>query len=576
MRQNLARASACVRPFPRVSGWTGLAAMSVLALAACGGGGDGGSGPTATPSATTTTTTTTTTPPATPAPLLVSGLDQSCSGCGAASASSYAGAGTGIWGRAPGSSDMDVQYAISGVAGRSISLMLTNLSSMLVAMPASVSSSVAADMLSPQALSVVSDAEATQRAIGEYNRAGWVDTLQNGPAPRLSTMGVSAPLSATVGLAVGAQKSWYHTDKTTRPATLRTQVTAPGNVRVNFWVEDAEFTAGNITQAMVDGLAAAFANSGGIYDKLVNIGGPVWGPNSYGGTMLPDGQPLDIVILNFNRDGQPFGTVGYFWSMHNFLKSSAQNSNEAISLYLDSETLSLGGASGLQSVKTVMAHEGTHMQNFYRRQVSMGAAYAYDTWLEEMTAMQMEDFQSHDIDPTYNPIRDLRLPDFYRYGAYNCNVLQFTGFGASCESYSVSGSLGGFLDRQLGLAFYKDLLTRATADSKTVLDQAIRAARPGWTFEQALLNWKVTTTAALPAASAPTGFGYPGRTDGTYVLPQIDPSLPAYAALRKLPAIAPIFLQGYGTYAAARSDSNGVYSDKVRVPAGAALSVVVY
>ncbi|HBD39230.1 MAG TPA: hypothetical protein DC084_37265, partial [Cupriavidus sp.] len=51
---------------------------------------------------------------------------------------------------------------------------------------------------------------------------------------------------------------------------------------------------------------------------------------------------------------------------------------------------------------------------------------------------------------------------------------------------------------------------------------------------------------------------------------------PAYAALRKLPAIAPIFLQGYGTYAAARSDSNGVYSDKVRVPAGAALSVVVY
>ncbi|MEK7320423.1 MAG: hemagglutinin, partial [Pseudomonadota bacterium] len=176
--------------------------MSVLALAACGGGGDGGSGPTATPS--TATTTTTTTPPAAPAPLLVTGLDQSCSGCGAASASSYAGIGTGIWGRAPGSSDMDVQYAISGVAGRSISLMLTNLSNTLVAMPASVSSSVAADMLSPQALSVVSDAEATQRAIGEYNRAGWVDTLQNGPEPRLSTMGVSAPLSATVGLAVGA------------------------------------------------------------------------------------------------------------------------------------------------------------------------------------------------------------------------------------------------------------------------------------------------------------------------------------------------------------------------------------
>ncbi len=291
---------------------------------------------------------------------------------------------------------------------------------------------------------------------------------------------------------------------------------------------------------------------------------------------MPDGQPLDSGILNFNQDGKPFGTVGYFWSMHNFLKSSAPNSNEAISLYLDSETMALGGAKGLQSIKTVMAHEGTHMQNFYRRQVKMGPAYAYDTWLEEMTAMQMEDFQSHDIDPTYNPIRDVRLPDFYRYSDYNCNLLQFTGFGAICESYAVSGSFGGFLDRQLGLPFYKDLLTRATTGSKDALDQAIRAAQPGWTFEQALLNWKVTTTTALPAASAPAGFGYPAWSDGTFVLPQIDPSLPGYAALRKLPAAVPAFLQGYGTYAAARSDSNGVYSDKVRVPAGAALSVVVY
>jgi len=575
MRRNTARASARARLFP---GWTRLIAMSALALAACGGGGDGGSG-SAAPASTTTTTTTTTNAPAAPAPLQVSGLDQDCSGCGAATASSYGGAGTGIWGRATSGSDMDVQYAISGVAGRSISLMLTNLSSVSLAMPASISSNMVADMLSPQALSAVSDSEATQRAIGEFNRAGWVDALQRGgSAPMLSTQSVAAapPLSSTIGLTTGATKSWYHSDGTWRPATMRTQMTASDGVKVNFWVEDVEFSAGHITQAMVDGLAATYAGTGGIYDRLVGIGGPVWGPNSYASSLLPAGQPVDIVILNFNRDNQPFGTIGYFWSMHNFLQSAAPNSNQAISLYMDSETMSLGGTPGMQSIRTVMAHESTHMQNFYRRQVSMGPAYAYDTWLEEMTAMQMEDFQSNAIDPTYNPIRDVRLPDFYRYSDYNCNLLQFTGFGATCESYAVSGSLGGFLNRQLGLAFYKDLLTRAASTSKGVLDQAIRAAQAGWTFEQALLNWKVTTATAMPAASAPTGFGYPSRTDGTFVLPLIDLSLPGYAALRKLPAAVPSFLQGYGTYAAARSDSNGVYSDKVRVPAGAALSVVVY
>jgi len=111
---------------------------------------------------------------------------------------------------------------------------------------------------------------------------------------------------------------------------------------------------------------------------------------------------------------------------------------------------------------------------------------------------------------------------------------------------------------------------------KDALDQAIRAAQQSWTFEQALMNWTVATTTAPPAALAPTGFGYPAWTDGTFVLDQIDPSMPVYAALRKLPAAVPSFLQGYGTYAGTRSDSNGVYSDKVFVPAGAALLMVAY
>lgn len=556
---------------PFSTGLTALAAATALALAACGGGGgDGG---------TTTTTTAQAAPPATAEPLLVNGLDQACSTCGAATASSYAGTDVGVWGyRSQSSATTDVQYAISGVAGKSIWLQLANLTDTAAALPSATSSKVAAEMIAPQSLSQASADEATQRAIGEYNRKGWADATRPSGDPMLSTLSAPAPLAAgigTVGMNENATRSWYHTDGTLRPATLRKQVVASDGTKVNVWVETAE--AANVTDSMVLDLATTFAGSGMVYDRLLDLGGKVWGANQFGTSMLPAGVPVDIVVLNFNRDGKAYGTVGYFWGLHNFLKSKEANSNESISLYLDSETMSVGAADGMRSIKTTMAHEATHMQNFYRRQVTMGAEHAYDTWLEEMTAMQMEDFLSGVIVSNHNPIRDVRLPDYYRYSDYNCNLTTFTGFGVSCESYAVSGSLGGFLDRQLGIGFFRDLLARPGTDSRTVLGNAIKAARTDWNLEQALINWRATTNSNMPMDRTPAGYGYPQWTDGVYALPAIDPSAATYTMLRKLPAAAPSMLQGYASYIATRSANNsGVYSDKVRVPAGVALSVVVY
>ncbi|RZT42983.1 M30 family zinc metallopeptidase [Cupriavidus agavae] len=548
-----------------------VAAAAALALAACGGGGgdDGAAATTAQAAAA---------PAEAPAgPLLVTGLSQTCSGCGAATSSTYAGGGVGTWGY-PNTTggDVDVQYAITGVAGKTIALQLANLGANGVALP-TLSASVMAERLSPQSLSVESDEEATQRAIREFNRKGWVDGTQAASGAMKSTLAAPAPLAAslgTAGMTEGASRSWYHTDGTLRPATLRRQVTTGDGTRVNIWVETAESAA--VTNNMVLELANTFAGPGLLYDRLVNVGGAVWGANAFNGTLLPAGMPIDIVVLNFNHDNKPYGTVGYFWGVHNFLKAREARSNEAVSLYLDSETLSLGATGGMQSIKTTMAHEGTHMQNFYRRQVSMGSEFAYDAWLEEMTAMQMEDFLSGAIVSGYNPIGDVRLPDYYRYSDYNCNLLDFTGFGATCESYAVSGSFGGFLNRQLGVAFFRDLLTRRTANSKQVLGEAISAARPGWTFDTAFVNWRATTNSSMPAARTPDEYGYPAWTDGTFTLPALDPSASKYTTLRKLPATAPAALLSLGSYIAPRSDSNGVYSDKVRVPAGVTLSVVVY
>nr|WP_315597880.1 hemagglutinin [uncultured Cupriavidus sp.] len=564
MRRRITRAGA---RFHLSTGMTAVAASTVLALTACGGGGDGGGASTVAQAATTTSSSD---------PLLVNGLDQACNTCGAATASTYSGTNVGIWGKSnPSASAIDLQYSISGVAGKSISLQLSNLGDAAVTMPAGMSSNVAAEMISPQALSVASTEEATQRAIGEFNRAGWLDATRSASDPMLNTLAAPAPMAVSIGtsgLGEGTVRSWYHSDKSTRTATLRKQVTAGDGTKVNVWVENAE--AANVTDAMVVELANAFAGSGMLYDRLVSVGGAVWGANDYGTSMLPAGMPVDIVVLNFNNDGKAYGTVGYFWGLHNFLKSKEANSNESISLYLDSETLSLGGADGMRAIKTTMAHEGTHMQNFYRRPVKMGPSYAYDTWLEEMTAMQMEDFLSGIIVTGYNPIRDVRLPDYYRYSDYNCNLTVFTGFGVSCESYAVSGSFGGFLNRQLGVGFFRDLLARRTTNSKQVLSDAISAA--GWSFDTALVNWRATTNSNMPAGRTPGNYGYPAWTDGTFTLPAIDPSAAAFTTLRKLPATAPSMLQGYGSYIAPRSDSNGTYSDKVRVPAGVTLSVVVY
>ncbi|KAF7963497.1 hypothetical protein AWV80_09075 [Cupriavidus sp. UYMU48A] len=199
--------------------------------------------------------------------------------------------------------------------------------------------------------------------------------------------------------------------------------------------------------------------------------------------------------------------LGYFYARNNLLRDSTNPySNQSVSLYLDTETLYLGGASGMKQIQMTMAHEGMHMQNFYRRGVVGGPQYMFDTWLEEASAMMMEDFASLNVDITYNNVRDLRMPDYigYKAGSYNCSLTNWTPYGASCDSYSVSGSLGGFLNRQLGLAFYKNLLAnRSTTDSLTALDTAIKSVAPTSSLAQQFNRFATTTASLMASGSSP-------------------------------------------------------------------------
>ncbi|MGO4327396.1 hemagglutinin [Cupriavidus sp. 2TAF22] len=543
--------------------------LAAAMLAACGGGG--GDAP---------ATQATASPPVVPVPSVPApALAPACSGCGAVDGSNYAGSGTGIWEASnTAGTAADLSVAIGGVNGKAVTLLYTNgaTAQPMPALSLSVIQPVVGNLSiqSAQATGSSQD-EQTLRDISEFNRSGWAALAGTKHTASFSGMAPPPPQASVIG----DVKSWYHTDGTRHSATLERSVPGQDGTIVNFWVETTEWTptGSKISNTIVDSLASGFAGAGGIYDMLTSVGGPMWGPHSYSNLISGTGQPVDIVILNFDNNNTPYGTVGYFWGLHNLKNTSDARSNESLSLYLDSETLYLGGAEGLKSMKMTMAHEGMHMQNFYRRGVKAGPQYAFDTWLEEMSAMMMEDFASYTVDATFNAIRDVRFRDYVSYGNgnFNCNLMSFTGFGATCESYSVSGSFGGFLDRQLGLAFYKDLLSRTSStDSKTVLDQSIKTARADSGFEQELLRWSVTSNSLMPAASSPARFGYPARVEGGFTLPLIDPD--KYRATRKLPGSVAPTLQPYGSFPVVRTNTGATFSETVRIPAGATLSVVVY
>jgi hypothetical protein len=313
---------------------------------------------------------------------------------------------------------------------------------------------------------------------------------------------------------------------------------------------------------------------------LVRVGGPLWGEHGMSQLIAGSGQPLDIFIVNITPDHQPYGLVGYFWGLNNFKAGSGDlaYSNESLSLYLDSETLYLDGENGVKQISTVMAHEGMHMQNFYRRGVKMGADYTFDTWLEEMSALMMEDWASFNIDPTHNAIRDSRYPYYLSYngaGSYNCGLTEWTPMGATCESYAVTGSFGGFLNRQFGLDFYKALLaSTGVKDSTQILDQAIKSRRPESGIGEELRRFTAASAGLIPLGAGIAGYSMPARSEDVFSLPAIDPASIG-AGNRKLPQSAPSLLQPLASFPVIRSNIAGTYSETVRVPPGSTLSVIV-
>ncbi|BCG01296.1 hypothetical protein PPGU19_058640 [Paraburkholderia sp. PGU19] len=546
-----------------------------LSLAACGGGG--GSAPVSNTAKGTPTA-------SSPSNVAADGkLHAACQACSAADDSTYSGSCAGIWQAInPSASALDVPVSIKGLSGQNVTLVFTNESTSTQTMSSiALSANRSASIMRAQsqvAASPVTSESPTLAAIRDFNYQGWTSLATNQVAAiaRYSTNGAT-----TTSYRIGDTRTFNYADNSPRTTTLAQTATTSDGTVVNLWVESGELGATKISPQIVTSLITQDAQAGGIYHMLVRVGGPLYGPNSQSSLIDGTHQPIDLVVMNFDNNGQPYGLLGYFWALNDFKKGAGElaYSNESISLYLDSETLYLGGTYGMNQMLTTMVHESMHMQNFYRRSVQMGAQYAFEPWLEEMSAMMMEDWASGTIVPGYNTIRDARFVTYMTYaghGSYNCGLTTWTPYSTDCESYAVNGSFGGYLNRRFGMSFYQPLLTNKNhTASIDILNEVIGNAQAGATAPSMLRDFAAAASGLVPLSTNVAGFSLPARSENCFTLPAIDPTSLYNGVTRDLPGAVPATLAVPGTFPVVRSRVSGTYSEAVRVPVGATLSVVV-
>lgn len=521
----------------------------------------------------------------------VSTVTPACTDCGALAPTLYAGRGTGVWAYTNASDQpVTVPVAIGTLPGNDVTLVFSNDSGQPLSQPQSEPVSPTAAQSSPasaqvpqMAMNRVAVAYAgvsTADRIRAFNTRGFIERLERlkarkgAPPMAADTLDGGSRLPSVIDSQPGAERPWYTDDGEPRDTTLRRQTTTRDGVVVNVWLEDSAYGPGQVTDAMLDAIATIYARRDGIRDFLVDIGGPMWGPHTESDLIAPDRQPINIVLLRLAEEG----TAGYFLAANAFVNepgTETSTSNEAVAVFLNTATLSGDRPDGMRTTIQTLVHESLHMQNFYRRPVRLGADYALADWLDEGSAVMVQDYATHILGDGYNEVRDYRLPQYLTTPMYGCSVTVWPKAGDACDGYGVWGAWGGFLNRQLGMPFFRKLLNDSThTASEQVLDAAIRAVRPESGMVPELRRWAASVGALVPAAAVPGGYGYPARTDADYPLPAID--LQTQVATRKLPAELQDKLAPYAMAPVVRRQVKGTYRESVTVPPRTTLSVVIH
>lgn len=539
----------------------GLAVLALALVHACGGGGD-------TPSGTSLSL---------PTPAGVVLADRwavDCQDCGALDANTYAGKGAGVWFfRNAGSQPVDVPVRISGLTGQNVLLVYSNEGATAVALPTLQLNTTSAGVAAGASVAGRAASDPAPEAISQANERLLGDLLKQ--RETYLAAGGSRPLvaaGAAPALSEGASRTVVDPYRgETLTLTLRKRLsTLDGAYKVNLWVDDREFGAGKMSAATLAQFADYFAGAvdRNIYSLASGLIGKPWGEHGYA-NLIDANQDLNLVFYNSNSAGW----AGYYAASEQVRKAWYAKSNQWLALYIASDSLYEGGSTGsLRWAASTMAHELTHMIHFYQRAVVRGQGF--DLWLNEMTAMGMEDIiDSRVFGEAYSTTEIMHYPNWLVSGNYNCPFTTWIGLGWSngCNSYAVSGSFGAFLLRQYGIDYYRALFANHETSSLAVLDEAIIGVG-GSGYRDALRRWGASL-AMFSLNSAPAGHGYPRRLQGGFDLMGFEGAF--YRSLRRLPSSVPDTLASLAHFPLDRGRVSGVYAETLTVPAASSLTVTI-
>jgi hypothetical protein len=521
-------------------------------------------------------------------------LSPDCSGanCGS-SGSSYTGSGVGVWRyKNGGAQSAYLNVSLSNVADRDITIVFTNEGDSLVTMPL-----------------IYIDKDLKNEISGEYSKTDgeYIDALNHIPDvvrefdPKLLISKKSSTRYNYQRFAKtwteGEERNWTISveDKfgnsiyQNRTAALKKQQTLSNGITVNIWIENSEYGSEQVNDTMIERISQ---NLETIVSSAVNLIGKPWGTHEYSDELIPSEQPLDIVLVNFDKNEKALGIIGYFWSLNNFLNNYlcgspelvdyCNHSNEALAVFVDTETLYKHEKGMLHGISTI-AHEFAHVIHFYQRDVIMDDSF--DTFLNEMSAIMMEDIVAKKIDNEFNDAK-LRYIDWHNNTLYRYDFADWRLSGDA--NYDIAGSFGAYLMRQYGVEFYKTLFKTSSGSSTycgeantpvcrlrslNILDKAIKTHSNNEGLGRALQRWGAGI-AMLPYNASPNRFGYPRLNDPNgFEFEEFDGS--AYKQYRRLPADSPASLNAHGHFPFLRKTTNNTFTETFIVPRNVSVSVIV-
>lgn len=540
-----------------------------LALTACGGGGGGGSdnssggstpgtdGGTGNPPVVTN--------PNPPTSNLGNNLTALCStvdkNCGSVNNFTYSGSGTGIWGYTnETAAPVTIEFNIAGAQNKQVTQALVSLDAAYTNLGSTNFSLNQVQSVHDVQKSTVNTPYQNKdntkiqdgfQALLEQQEADFKKSLKAGASQR--SMAKSLPISASViAYNVGDKQMFTQSNMqsqyVSREYTLSTLDVLPDGRKLNVWVETAELGPNKILASDINAIRTHFLNTyaanvklnGNPYDATLSTKYP---------TLIADAplQPINVMLSNINNDGKGLGTTGYFSPINFSLKNVFADSNEALQVYLDTETVyaiygkvlnpanpedATAREEGLNFLKNTLSHEFAHLILFTQRYL-INNVLNTSTFANESFALATEDILRN-----VSPVTDHFITNRAYFFAQ--------GFGANCSfnswncanPYERTSVLMAYLVRKYGVPFYKDLIQNTSEDDTTIFNQTIQK-HGGKSLTDELVKFQALRAGL--ANDGVAGFDLPGITSDGFTLVSYNSFFPSSTSMVK-----PLELYGVG------------------------------